>query len=60
MKNIVIITLVLIVVFQYYTIKQTPKISLPEEYKATTKADTLRGYFQNDSLIIEFNNYKNK
>lgn len=40
--------------------ENSPKVSLPEEYRAITKEDTLRGYYRNDSLIIEFNNSKNK
>lgn len=36
-------------------------IELPEEYKLINKNDTLRGYFDKDSVLhIEFNNYRNR
>ena len=58
----VILTSILFAI-NYYSITYEesiyPPVELPEEYKAITKDDTLRGYFRNDSLIIEFNNKHN-
>lgn len=39
---------------------QQPKIDLPEEYKAITKADNLKGYWHNGTLYIYFANDNNK
>lgn len=40
--------------------KNYPPIELPEKYYLITKEDTLRGYFQQGTLVIEFNNTQNK
>lgn len=42
-------------------IADTPKVDLPEEYKAITPEDNLKGHFDNKGVLhIEFNNKRNQ
>jgi hypothetical protein len=53
--NFIITGIFLIII----TIISDVKIDLPEEYQSITKNDTLKGYYENGILHIEFNNKKN-
>ena len=57
-----VISVLLNIISLIYIIKQKPrpKISLPEEYHLVDEKDSLKATFKNDSLIIEFNNFKNQ
>lgn len=57
-----VISVLLNIISLIYIIKQEPrpKISLPEEYHLVDENDSLKATFKNDSLIIEFNNFKNQ
>lgn len=57
-----VISVLLNITSLIYIIKQKPqpKISLPEEYHLIDEKDSLKATFKNDSLIIEFNNFKNQ
>lgn len=45
--------------FIILTVMSNVNIDLPEEYESITKNDTLKGYYENDILHIEFNNKRN-
>ena len=57
-----VISVLLNITSLIYIVKQKPqpKISLPEEYHLVDEKDSLKATFKNDSLIIEFNNFKNQ
>lgn len=57
-----VISILLNITSLIYIIKQEPqpKISLPEEYHLVDETDSLKVTYRNDSLIIEFNNFKNQ
>ena len=57
------IILILVCCLAALSFKQysAPKIELPEEYKAVTEKDTLKGYYDSKGILhIEFNNKRNQ
>lgn len=45
--------------FIILTVMSNVNIDLPEEYESITRNDTLKGYYEDGVLHIEFNNKRN-